>query len=75
MVGEEGSRRGRKEKGLGGGRMDGDDGDVRVREEDRDFGGCDAYGRDRASCRGDRSREMSEGLDRRTILEEVGGRY
>lgn len=56
--------------------MDGDDGDVRVREEDRDCGGYDVYRGGRASCRGDRSSEMSEGLDRRrTILGEVGGRY
>lgn len=71
-------KRGKKTAGQismrGSRRMDGYDGNVGARRDIRDHEGCDAHGRDRASYRGDRRSEMSEGLDRRTILGEVSKR-
>lgn len=80
-LGEERERKGGKRKGglvsgRGRRRMDGYGGNVGEGRDGRDLEGYDARGRDRASYRGDRRSEMSEGLDRRrTILGEVSGRY
>ncbi len=77
---EKGERkRGKKNAGQVGRResrrMDGYEGNAGFRRDMRDHEGYDAHRRDGASNRGGRRSEMSDGLDRRTILGEVSGRF
>lgn len=73
-----GRKRGRKNAvqvgRRGSRRVDGYDGKAGFRRDDLGHEGYDAHRRDGASYRDGRG-EMSEGLDRRTILGEVSGRF